>query len=308
MIFFIIGLKLNIENTKMDLIEETAKLMSNLEWRKRVRQKKQKRREELETVEVEEESVKERLLRYVYANGIIPYPNTFCTGTLYMFKNTFLDIIGNTRWELNRPLDEAHIESLYRSYELEIMNGKDISFFSHIDIAYVKRGNYIRVIDGQHRMEALREIRLRYRERTFYIPVVIWDVETELDMMRLLHLTNHKKAFDMNLIKYDEASLISEMEKKFLSGRFKSIFGKKYPQIDKLKFIRKIGDKIESWKLRYGEICNLVRRIDEINDYVKNNINEAWGNSTIVIEKAVRMGFYLGLDREMGWVDMIYKN
>ena len=126
-------------------------------------------------------------------------------------------------------------------------------------------------------------------------------------MMNLLHLINHKKSFDMNLIRYDEAELVSEMESKFRVKRFKSIFGKRRPHLDKDKFLEKIEGKFEIWRLRYGEIGNVIRRIDEMNQFVKNNVKDSWGNSTFVRQRAEDMGFYLGLDREMGWVDRIYK-
>lgn len=285
---------------KMKNIDKNSKLKVN-----RIRFK-QCNEEDMEKEEVESEPIMNKLLEHKIA--AMPYPNSVHQGTLYMMKHTFLDVIGNTRWEMNRQLDEEHINNLFNCYEREKINGKNnLSFLSHIDMAYVISGNYIRVIDGQHRMEALKDIRLKYHDYGFYIPVVIWNVNTELDMMNLLHLINHKKAFDMNLIKYDEAEFLSEMDKKFRVGRYRSIFGKKRPHIDKDKFLEKIEEKFKIWKYRYGEISNLIRKIEEINNYIKNNIKESWSNSMSVKQKANDMGFYLGLDRDMGWVDRIYK-
>ena len=291
-------------NSSRKFLEDFRQKVESLD---RKSKSKVKKIEEKEEEEVKQEPVVNELLKHNV--GAIPWTNTVHRGRLYMLRHTFLDVIGNTRWEMNRPLDEEHIQALFLSFE-ELVENKEgnLSFYEPINIAYVIEGNYIRVIDGQHRMEAIKGIRLKYRDYEFYVPVLVWNVKTELDMMNLLHLINHKKAFDMNLIRYDEAELISEMESKFRVRRFKSIFGKRRPHLDKDKFLEKIEGKFESWRLRYGEIENVIRRIDEMNQFVKNNIRVSWGNSTFVRQRAEEMGFYLALDREMGWVDMIYKN
>jgi len=257
-----------------------------------------------EEVEVRDEvSVMEMIKPFIF--GKIPYPNTVHRGTLYLLNSRVLDVLGGIRWEMNRPIDVNHVKYFYESYEREIAEGeKNLSFLTQLDFSYIVSKNELKVIDGQHRLEALREIRLKYREYEFYVPVLIWEVKNDLDMMNLLHLINHKKSFDLNLIKYDEADLLMEMELEMKNGGCRSIYGKRRPHMDKEQFLERIEGKFEEWKLRYGEIDNMVRRIREINMEMRGK-KDRWGNSTEVLRKADKMEFYLGLDRDFGWIEKV---
>jgi len=248
-------------------------------------------------------SMMEILKPFIYAK--MPFPNTVHRGTLYVLKSQVLDVLGGVRWEMNRPIDISHVRYLSRCFEEEISKGeKNLSFLAQLDFSYIVDKNELKVIDGQHRLEALREIRLKYRDYEFYVPVMIWEVKNDLDMMNLLHLINHKKAFDLNLIKYDEADLLREMELEMKNGGCRSIYGKRRPHMDKEHFLEKIVGKFEEWRLKYGEIENVVKRIKDLNMEMRGR-KDRWGNSTEVLRKADKMGFYLGLDRDFVWMEKV---
>jgi hypothetical protein len=56
-------------------------------------------------------------------------------------------------WELNRPLDAKHVNTIYESFESEYKLSGQVTIFG--SLAVFKQNDYYKIFDGQHRLAAL---------------------------------------------------------------------------------------------------------------------------------------------------------
>ena len=129
---------------------------------------------------------------------ISPFPNKRHRGYYALCASTAFGTLHSPIWELNRKIDEKHVAHLFEAYEADIKSGNEPSFFDPIHIACNQRRDTIKVIEGQHRVQALEEIIRRYPSTHFEFPIILWLVEDDNDMMHLLHIVNNRKTFNLD--------------------------------------------------------------------------------------------------------------
>lgn len=242
---------------------------------------------------------------------ISPFPNKRHRGYYALCASTAFGIIHSPIWELNRKIDEKHVAHLFEAYEADIKNGNEPSFFDPIHIAFNQKRDIIKVIEGQHRIQALEEIIRRYPSTHFDFPIILWLVEDDNDMMHLLHIVNNRKIFNLDS---NVSYLLSDIITAF-SERFRyydendieiEIFGNTRPYIDKAVLIQKLKAQLDTLNRKYPSVDALIQRFNEINEEIRDTPRyKRGGGSKITHDRAEKYNFFLGLDKEMEWLSRI---
>jgi len=242
---------------------------------------------------------------------ICSFPNKRHKGYSAICSSSVFDILHSPIWELNRKIDEKHVAHLFEAYETDIKNGNDPSFFDYIHIACNQRLDTIKVIEGQHRVQALEEIIRRYPSAHFDFPIILWLVCDDNDMMNLLHIVNNRKTFNLDT---NVSYLLSDIMTAF-SERFRYVdendveiemFGNTRPYIDKSALIQKLKAQLDTLNRKYPSVEALIERFYEINKEIKDTPRyKRGGGSKITHDRAEKYNFFLGLDKEMEWFSRI---
>ena len=178
--------------------------------------------------------------------------------------------------------------------------GQQICFFDMIHITYNIVSDEVKVIEGQHRIQALEEIRRKYPAYECKFPVVLWNVSDDNDMMHLLHIVNNRKHFELEAnISYEISDIISTLSDHFQTN----IWGEFRPFMSKPVFIEKLKQKIDHIRQEYDSVEEYVDKLIQINEEIgKLPKYKRGGGTKSTNEKAEEMGFFLGLDKEMKWL------
>ena len=242
---------------------------------------------------------------------ISPFPNKRHRGYYALCASTAFGTLHSPIWELNRKIDKKHVAHLFEAYEVDIKSGNEPSFFDPIHIACNQSLDTIKVIEGQHRVQALEEIIRRYPDTHFEFPIIVWLVEDDNDMMHLLHIVNNRKTFNLDA---NVSYLLSDIITAF-SERFRyydendveiEIFGNTRPHIDKSNFIQKLKTHLDTLNRKYPSVEALIQKFYEINQEIKDMPRyKRGGGSKITHDRAEKYNFFLGLDKEMEWFSRI---
>ena len=213
---------------------------------------------------------------------------------------------------MNRKIDEKHVAHLFEAYEADIKSGNEPSFFDPIHIAFNRKRDIIKVIEGQHRVQALEEIIRRYPSMHFEFPIILWLVEDDNDMMHLLHIVNNRKTFNLDTnVSYLLSDIITAFSERFryiTDENEVEIFGNTRPYIDKAVFVRKLKAQLDNEQLiqKYPSVDTLIQKFEEINCEIKDTPKyKRGGGSKITHDRAEKYNFFLGLDKEMEWFSRI---
>ena len=196
---------------------------------------------------------------------------------------------------------------MFEAYEADIKNGNEPSFFDPIHIACNQRRDTIKVIEGQHRVQALEEIILRYPSMHFEFPIILWLVEDDNDMMHLLHIVNNRKTFNLDSnVSYLLSDIITAFSERFRYYDENDVeiemFGNTRPYIDKALFIQKLKAQLDVLNRKYLSVEALIQRFYEINQEIRDMPRyKRGGGSKITHDRAEKYDFFLGLDKEMEW-------
>lgn len=127
-----------------------------------------------------------------------------------------LHILHSPIWALNRKIDRDHVRLLFEAYEKDVKIGQQICFFDMIHITYNVVSDEIKVIEGQHRIQALEEILRKYPDYECKFPAVLWNISDDNDMMHLLHIVNNRKHFELEEnISYEISDIVSTLSDHF---------------------------------------------------------------------------------------------
>lgn len=227
-------------------------------------------------------------------------PNSKHKGYMAFCFLKCLHILHSPIWALNRKIDREHVRLLFDAYEKDAKIGQQICFFDMIHITYNVPSDEIKVIEGQHRIQALEEIRRKYPAYECKFPVVLWNVSDDNDMMHLLHIVNNRKHFEIESnISYEISDIVSTLSDHFPTN----IWGEFRPFMSKPVFIEKLKQKIDHIRQEYDSVEEYVDKLLQINEDIgKLPKYKRGGGTKSTNEKAEEMGFFLGLDKEMKWL------
>jgi hypothetical protein len=264
--------------------------------------------DETESSAGEEEAVDE-LLEYAGENFITKGKNqchaVIQSNGLYLIK----------KWALNRHIDEKVVNEIKENYIQDI---KKIGMPHMLDPIHVshfvdEEGNNIyEIMDGQHRYKALYEIHndKELNVNNFDISLEIHRVYSEEEKMELFDIINRRKQIDRtHLIDYKIPIFIDQFSKYWLENYSFNIFGINRPRMPKNIFeaiLNKHKSKIQKYTIE--ELLTIFESINK--DISKLPRSKQFGKSsrpsTKIFNEAVEKGFYLGLDKNMGWFDKFF--
>jgi len=228
-------------------------------------------------------------------------PNSKHRGYMAFCSLKCLHILHSPFWALNRKIDRDHVRLLFDSYEKDVKNGQQICFFDMIHITYNVGSDEVKVIEGQHRIQALEEIRRKYPAFECKFPAVLWNVSDDNDMMHLLHIVNNRKHFELEEnISYEISDIISTLTEHFQTN----IWGDFRPFMSKTVFIEKLKLKIENIRQEYDYVEDYCSKLIQVNEDIgKLPKYKRGGGTKSTNEKAEEIGFFLGLDKNMSWLE-----
>jgi hypothetical protein len=257
-----------------------------------------------ETEEPESEEQKPKTQIDDFFDNVEPlssFPNPMHKGYMANCSVKCLHILHSPIWALNRKIDKDHVRLLFDAFEKDVKAGQQICFFDMIHITYNIRTDEVKVIEGQHRIQALEEIRLKYPAYDCKFPTILWNVSDDNDMMHLLHIVNNRKHFELEEnINYEISDIVSTF-----SDRFEiNIWGDFRPFMNKSVFIEKLRDKIDDIRQKYASVDEICSKLIQINEDIEKLPKYKRGGGTkSTNEKAEEICFFLGLDKEMKWLD-----
>jgi hypothetical protein len=258
--------------------------------------------EESDEPEPEKQKIKSQIDDFFeYVEPLSSFPNSNHRGYMANCSVKCLHILHSPIWALNRKIDSVHVRLLFDAFEKDVKIGQQICFFDMIHITYNILSDEVKVIEGQHRIQALEEIRRKYPAYDCKFPAILWNVSDDNDMMHLLHIVNNRKHFELDEnINYEISDIVST-----LSDRFEiNIWGDFRPFMNKSVFIEKLRDKMDGIRKIYISVDEFCSKLIEINkDIGKLPKYKRGGGTKSTNEKAEEIGFFLGLDKEMKWLD-----
>jgi hypothetical protein len=257
----------------------------------------------IEDVEPQEEQNKKTQIDEFLENvePLSSIPNSKHKGYMALCILKCLPILHSPIWALNRKIDRDHVRLLFDAYEKDVKIGQQICFFDMIHITYNIVSDEVKVIEGQHRIQALEEIRRKYPAYECKFPAVLWNVSDDNDMMHLLHIVNNRKHFELEAnISYEISDIISTLSDHFQTN----IWGEFRPFMSKPVFIDKLKQKINYIRQEYDSVEEYVDKLIQINEEIgKLPKYKRGGGTKSTNEKAEEMGFFLGLDKNMCWLE-----
>jgi len=256
----------------------------------------------IEDVEPQEEQIKKTQIDEFLENvePLSSIPNSKHRGYMAFCSLKCLHILHSPIWALNRKIDREHVRLLFEVYEKDAKIGQQICFFDMIHITYNVVSDEVKVIEGQHRIQALEEIRRKYPAYECKFPAILWNVSDDNDMMHLLHIVNNRKHFELEAnISYEISDIVSTLSDHFQTN----IWGEFRPFMSKPVFIERLKQKIDHIRQEYDSVEDYVDKLIQINEDIgKLPKYKRGGGTKSTNEKAEEMGFFLGLDKEMKWL------
>ena len=225
-------------------------------------------------------------------------------------------------WAFNRKLNIEHIEDIYE----ELKKSRNPCFMGSIKVINDLENNF-QVIDGQHRLQAMRRYindidngLLPNKSKHWNIIIEIYHVNSVSDpiVFELFKIANN----NLNMTAEDDVNMyIASVMDAIVSDRVlgKGVIdvdnkGVHRPRITKKALYEAMKDNIRAQDTRFS-IEEIVARIKRLNDILgaKSNL-EMFGRKKISDknakqkEKADKLGFYLNLDGRFTpaeWIPMI---
>lgn len=219
-----------------------------------------------------------------------------------------------------RSIDINHLDKIVKDQIEEYNRYKSYSILQTISVVNVNN-ECIYVIDGQHRLQAFKELhKLGYDVRNVIVPVVCYRVIDETEMLKYFNMINSNMPIHPLELHEDFADygriLIDAMSKTFGVYLKDDNKGSLCPHINMNKFKdnlggRKLCDKLEN----HGKtIEGFWQKIIDFNEYVKSNV-KASHQLCQVMRKRIQscesksqrckasQVCYLGIWRKFEWLD-----
>jgi len=237
----------------------------------------------------------------------------------YMIKSYIANIelsLYTNKLSINRKLTQEHFMEIYNIQNNNLKNNKPIYFAGIVTLC--NYNNKLYIIDGQHRIKAMRKLFKKYKnidnrinDVTFRVDLI--DVNTYEDMIDILKMINTIVQLDIESLKIQAKNDI----RIFFEDNFK--FGKRCILSRSSRCMRpyicetKLLDEI----CKYDKLINLdkdllFKLINDINKkYSKYETKKLlFNNKTITSNMkntAKALNCYLGFDTDFDWIKDINK-
>lgn len=198
-------------------------------------------------------------------------------------------------WELNRPLDETHVNEIAKSLELEYNETRQITVFGSLGV-FREDGIY-KIFDGQHRLEALKIILDKYSSLNPEITVEVYETKnpivlfTKLNQIKPQEEKTSPDSKKEKLAKLIQARFINQVKIQQRANR---------PRVT----LKALMDTINTSEFSEESAEAIMNRIEGINSqFAGFDMEKIFGKEfekdpelcNRVYRSASEMGFYLGL-------------
>jgi hypothetical protein len=218
------------------------------------------------------------------------------------------------KWSFNRKVDRQRVQTIFSDMQKNyIVHGLLPS--SGIITTCLDRDNYIRIIDGQHRCEAYK-LFMKECNGDFSISVDIYKYQSDEKMIEIFNFVNNVKLVDPNFlnnqIQIKVKEIVETINKKFgiqvIKDRNKKTNAQvRRPYLDKPNFIQNLIEK-KGDLLLFSSTENIIKSLSEINRGIGASDRRCRADSSIKANihlNAEKLGFYLGLDKKLSWIDYL---
>lgn len=207
------------------------------------------------------------------------------------------------RWELNRKINEEHVQKIYKQMALDYQKTNEFIFYEPVHLA-IKTNSVFYVIDGQHRLLACAKLYKKNKYPIQQIPCVIWFPKSDEEFIEIFDKINSRTPMDKTkLFNYKINELIIWFDKTW--GNKYSIWGKTRPKINKDLMVVKMRESDSIHKLETDQIIEIIKKINEKIRGTSRNKRCKKAVSDSVHNNAETINFFLGYDKELGWIEDI---
>lgn len=236
--------------------------------------------------------------KYIIPDKIIDY-NSKAIMCYYLWSG----INDLDKWELNRKINPEHVKKIYNEMILDYKKSNEFIFYEPVHLA-IKTNSLFYVIDGQHRLLACDKLYKKNKYPVQQIPCIIWFPKTEEEFIEIFDKINSRTLIDKTkLFNYKINEIITWFDDTW--GKKYSIWGKTRPKINKELLVDKMRDSNSIHKLETEEIIEKIKKINEKIRGLPRNKRCDKVITDSVHNNAETMNFFLGFDKELGWIDEI---
>ena len=205
-------------------------------------------------------------------------------------------------WELNRSIDPSKVEKISQAFGNDFDKYGKYRFTDPIHIAHIKKTNQYKVIDGQHRLAACQKLVQEKNHPIQYIPCIVHVAQTEEEALTLFEIINDRLNFDVEKLSNKKLlKLKDRLDKHFAGIR---IWGTYRPYVLMDNLFKKLR---KNTFFQESDTEEIFKKILDINKKIKNLPRKercgASKASKACHEKADSSDFFLGLDKDMKWLD-----
>ena len=222
-------------------------------------------------------------------------------GNTRYYKSSARDLIHIPIWTYQRCMDPQHVEVLSQHFKERFHSIGTIK-------ALITSDDDIRIIDGQHRLAAWRNIMKSDASWNSQVLLEVYEVES-LDSRKAFDLfkqVNNVKNLRVDDLPSETTRRILERIMKKWPGSLKRVGeGKRVnrPKICNRKLYNKIKDYLKDSKLGEDEFWEGMLEMNRARGLWSCN---RFRCSKATMEKARELGFYLGMESELSWIDQVY--
>ena len=237
------------------------------------------------------------------------YPHTFINLPAYHvlidIKYIYLfDFYGG-----NRKIISSHIKNIYKSLEKKFKNNEEIFLGGIIIIAYYDNQFYI--IDGQHRIQALKKLYKKNKKKLKYkIRCDVVFCKDEKNLRSMLRIINNVEKTDTLILKTGTKTILYEkFKEEFDIKIFSKSLNPRTPYINLDLLCRKIvKNNLHKHNIEY--VFQLLKDInDEFTEYTIEELSQINDKKIKItdsmISKAKKYKMFLGFDKEYSFVKEI---
>ena len=207
-------------------------------------------------------------------------------------------------WELNRKINLEKVESIYKSIVENIKKYNEPDLLEPLHIAFVIYTNQYELIDGQHRYKSLERL---YNEgyTCFEIPIFLHQVKSDSDKVKLFNKINNRLMIqEEDIIDSSIPKILDFIESYWFNKSKKwTPYGINRPRINKEILVKKLKENLS--KINKIPFSKIKEYFIERNEYIKNlpRNKRNGGQKANPHNKADEFNFYLGLDKNMKWLN-----
>ena len=254
------------------------------------------------------EDVDEKIINYegLYSEGV--YLSVYSCPIRY--KLPFIK-----QWAYNRLLNKEHVDNIQKSLENKPY------VIGTIKLMKNRQDNQYEILDGQHRIEAIRNLCNRNPEYNIKCQIeeyLLDDKEGEQGLKLYNICNNNLNVYSINFPTVKFTEVINSLARKYSLGIIDKNEGcVRRPKITKKEFQTILRTKMTDEWLSLYSVSDIVKKVDDMNNDIfskSNNWKLFFGredpkeSKKKILEKAAIYGFFLNLDCKLNinvWINKL---